>query len=55
MTDPTDARPPALPEPAPPLIDSRELLGEGGELRIRHQGQEYRLRRTRQGRLILTK
>lgn len=55
MTDHTDVQPSAPPEPALPLIDSRELLGEAGELRIRHQGQEYRLRRTRQGRLILTK
>lgn len=34
---------------------SAELLGPRGELIIEHAGQEYRLRRTRSGKLILTK
>jgi hemin uptake protein HemP len=36
-------------------IDSQELLGENVELIIEHAGQEYRLRKTRQNKLILTK
>ncbi|UXI67583.1 hemin uptake protein HemP [Tahibacter amnicola] len=44
--------------PAPPAqrrIDSRLLLRESKELVIEHMGQEYRLRRTRNDKLILTK
>jgi hemin uptake protein HemP len=33
---------------------SRDLLGDHGELVIEHEGKEYRLRRTRNGKLILT-
>ena len=42
---------------APPLprIDSRRLLEGGRELVIDHEGQQYRLRLTRNGKLILTK
>ena len=36
------------------IVDSRELLGGGDGLLIRHDGRLYRLRRTRQGKLILT-
>ena len=36
-------------------ISSEELLGERGELKIQHNGELYSLRRTRQGKLILTK
>lgn len=36
-------------------IDSRELLGSSQEIVIVHQGQRYRLRLTRQNKLILTK
>ncbi|MDX1653713.1 MAG: hemin uptake protein HemP [Candidatus Competibacteraceae bacterium] len=39
----------------PPVIESRQLLKNADEVLIRHQGQFYRLRCTRQGRLILTK
>ena len=39
----------------PPVLDSRQLLGDRAEILIRHQDQIYRLRCTRQGRLILTK
>ncbi|MCK9381115.1 MAG: hemin uptake protein HemP [Sulfuritalea sp.] len=36
-------------------LDSVALLGNRGEVEIAHQGETYRLRRTRQGKLILTK
>ncbi|MDR3386568.1 MAG: hemin uptake protein HemP [Rudaea sp.] len=36
-------------------IDSRDLLAGAPEVRIVHNGQEYRLRQTRNGKLILTK
>jgi hemin uptake protein HemP len=36
-------------------VDSQQLLGENEELIIEHAGQEYRLRKTRQNKLILTK
>jgi hemin uptake protein HemP len=35
-------------------VRSVELLGTPGELLIEHQGREYRLRITRNGKLILT-
>jgi len=39
----------------PQRIDSRRLLAGGRELVIDHAGQEYRLRLTRNDKLILTK
>lgn len=42
-------------QPAPPPIDSRDLLGDAAERLIRHGGNVYRLRVTRAGKLILTK
>ena len=36
-------------------IDSGALLDGGQEVRIVHKDQEYRLRQTRNGKLILTK
>ncbi len=36
-------------------IYSDALFSEGDEVLIQHQGAEYRLRRTRNGKLILTK
>lgn len=39
---------------AAPRTTSRALLGNGRELIIEHQGREYRLRVTQQGKLILT-
>ena len=36
-------------------VDSHRLLGGGRELVIEHAGQEYRLRLTRNDKLILTK
>ncbi|TRZ66581.1 MAG: hemin uptake protein HemP [Rhodocyclaceae bacterium] len=36
-------------------IESTTLLGARGEVEISHSGETYRLRRTRQDKLILTK
>jgi hemin uptake protein HemP len=38
-----------------PRLQSTELFGAGREVIIEHAGEEYRLRLTRQGKLILTK
>jgi hemin uptake protein HemP len=35
-------------------VKSAELLGARGEIIIEHAGREYRLRRTQNGKLILT-
>jgi hemin uptake protein HemP len=43
------------PSGRPPTVASTELLGSGGILGIEHNGELYTLRRTRNGRLILTK
>jgi hemin uptake protein HemP len=37
------------------LIDSHQLLGKNGEVKIVHNGEIYSLRKTRNGKLILTK
>jgi hemin uptake protein HemP len=37
------------------VIASEQLFAGRTEVRVRHRGQEYRLRITRQGKLILTK
>lgn len=39
----------------PPPLDSAELFKKRDEIVIRHAGDLYRLRRTRNGKLILTK
>ncbi|MBP0131776.1 MAG: hemin uptake protein HemP [Nitrosospira sp.] len=36
-------------------IYSETLFSQGDEIFIQHQGAQYRLRRTRNGKLILTK
>ncbi len=36
-------------------VSASELLGRAGVVRIEHEGEIYTLRRTRLGRLILTK
>jgi hemin uptake protein HemP len=36
-------------------IFSDTLVSQGDEVFIQHQGEQYRLRRTRNGKLILTK
>ena len=42
--------------PAPGAgVSSELLLGEKNELKIRHNGETYSLRKTRLGKLILTK
>jgi hemin uptake protein HemP len=38
----------------PPKVASEALLGAGKELVITHNGREYRLRITQNGKLILT-
>ena len=40
---------------APATLDTATLFAGGSEVRLIHRGQEYRLRVTRQGKLILTK
>jgi hemin uptake protein HemP len=37
------------------VVTSRELMGDSNEVIIEHAGEEYRLRITRQQKLILTK
>ncbi|MGH8072954.1 MAG: hemin uptake protein HemP [Lysobacter sp.] len=41
--------------PSSPLFDSMALLGGTREVLIRHGGEVYRLRHTRNDKLILTK
>ena len=38
-----------------PQLNTKDLFGEGREVRIHHQGETYRLRITAQKKLILTK
>jgi hemin uptake protein HemP len=55
---PADLALTAKPDTAPtlqPRLHSAELLGTAREVVIEHAGEEYRLRLTRQGKLILTK
>jgi hemin uptake protein HemP len=40
--------------PAPMRLSSENLLGKGREIVITHNGREYRLRLTQNGKLILT-
>jgi len=56
MTRP-DALGPITPRPAPacPVVKSADLFREAREVRIVHRDEEYRLRITRAGKLILTK
>ena len=56
-TQPASTRPerPRISAEAMRPLDSATLLGAKGEVEIVHQGETYRLRRTRQGKLILTK
>lgn len=48
-----EARP--LKPDAPAPLDSAELFKSRNEMVISHEGEHYRLRRTRNGKLILTK
>ena len=52
---PRAAAGPACAEPACAEIRSEALLGEGREVLIHHRGEVYRLRHTRNDKLILTK
>lgn len=45
----------AVVTPVVPRIDVHDLLGEGRELILVHKNAEYRLRLTRNDKLILTK
>lgn len=40
---------------APRVVESKALFGPAREVRIVHDGHEYRLRVTRLGKLLLTK
>lgn len=53
LVDSTRPRPAGAPA-GRPRVDSRTLLGTGGELVIDHDGREYHLRITQNGKLILT-
>ena len=48
-------RPPETPPPRPPAVRFTDLAGAAAEVEIEHAGQVYRLRRTRAGKLLLTK
>jgi len=54
---PGDQSPVSSPEKRQPprVVTSLELLGNGKELIIQHAGEEYRLRITKQSKMILTK
>jgi len=45
----------SAPEQATPHIESQQLFGSGTLLFIGHNGEQYRLQRTRANKLILTK
>lgn len=51
----TDKRHTPHPEPDDRRIDSNTLLGSEGRVVIEHDGQQYLLRQTQAGKLILTK
>ena len=55
LAPPNDTSRSAQAPASPKSIDSVALLGARGEVRISHSGETYRLRRTRQDKLILTK
>ncbi len=52
----TDREQGSNPPPAGPVtVNSETLFAGRDEIRVMHRGQEYRLRITKQGKLILTK
>lgn len=51
--DPAQRRP--LPDAQPSRLRAEALLGQRREIEIEHNGEVYRLRLTRAGKLILTK
>jgi hemin uptake protein HemP len=50
-----DEAPASLPPPAAPLLDTGALFAGVSEIIIAHGSEQYRLRLTRQNKLILTK
>jgi hemin uptake protein HemP len=57
-TQPSSNRTPAatsVPPREPRRVSTEDLIGSAREVLIRHAGCDYRLRITRQGKLILTK
>lgn len=52
---PDDADDADRPAPPAPVVDARNLFGENREIVIEHDGERYRLRITRRGKLILQK
>ena len=52
---PQATRPASFPREGPATLDTAALFGGRNEVRLLHRGQEYRLRVTKQGKLILTK
>lgn len=52
---PQGATAPSLPPSLPKIVSFASLARCGDEIWIENDGQIYRLRRTRQGKLILTK
>ena len=52
---PLDSRRPSLGRAEPTEVSSRELLGDGREVIIRHGDERYRLSLTKGNKLILTK
>lgn len=58
MTEPEkDANPlpDAGPDEASPVVQAKSLFGDSREIVIEHDGERYRLRITRRGKLILQK
>lgn len=53
LAEPAAEAPDAL--PGPRVVSSTELLNGAKEIIIRHVGEDYRLRLTRAGKLILNK
>lgn len=42
-------------DPLAPVVQAKELFGENREIVIEHDGERYKLRITRRGKLILQK
>lgn len=53
QTSPTPTQ--QAPALAPTVVEASVLMGKHSEIAIRHRGEIYRLRVTRNGKLILTK
>lgn len=54
MFSPPEPRKPPVVVPPPPRVTSAALFGRHRELVVEHNGREYRLQLTRNGKLILT-